>query len=273
MPACHSSQIHSTRRVFTAVAVKNSPSTFLSLLSTLPAHDMPFPSIFPPEIKDLIIDQLRYDPQTLWQCALTCSGWLRRSRYNLLARVRVRTRKQLLTLCSAIIQYPHLRPLVRSVTLEPERGRPESLYLMDTIPIPLLTLLPNLTHWNLLGVPIEKPVKVTENTADHGAQEGAVVGTDRDKKSRYSALPCHRLALACLRRHSTTIQALHLTTVSFPTSMDCAISLLSFPALRSLWLGAIAVDSSQIIPDAWVSRVAGRVHIRSLSVTSRHSTS
>ncbi|KAI0758789.1 hypothetical protein C8Q74DRAFT_1388511 [Fomes fomentarius] len=102
---------------------------------------MSFPSTFPPEIKDLIIDELRGDVETLRQCALTCSGWLRRSRYNLYLDIQVYTRTQLFSLCSAITEHTHLRPLVQSVTLQPE-DRPDSLYLMYTIPIPLLTLLP-----------------------------------------------------------------------------------------------------------------------------------
>ncbi|KAI0758781.1 hypothetical protein C8Q74DRAFT_1176115, partial [Fomes fomentarius] len=107
---------------------------------------------FPPEIKDLIIDQLYGDIRTLRQCTLMCSGCLRRSRYNLYFSVRVRTREQLLSLCSAITQYAHLRPLVRSVTLAPDRQRSANeQYLLEIVPIPLLTLLPNLRHWSLHG--------------------------------------------------------------------------------------------------------------------------
>ncbi|KAI0758776.1 hypothetical protein C8Q74DRAFT_1372698 [Fomes fomentarius] len=148
-------------------------------MSTLPGDNMAFPSTFPAEIKDLIIDQLHGDVETLRQCALTCSGWLRRSRYNLYFSVRVRRREQLFSLCSAITQYIHLRPFVRSVNLDPvapEDGGPagESLYLIEIVPISLLTLLPNLRRWSLRGTMFrkaKKTVEVTENMEGHGPQE------------------------------------------------------------------------------------------------------
>ncbi|KAI0758775.1 hypothetical protein C8Q74DRAFT_1451711, partial [Fomes fomentarius] len=48
--------------------------------------------------------------------------------------------------------------------------------------------------------------------------------------------------------------------------MHCARLLLSFSVLRSLRCEDIVVKKSQMIPDAWMNRVAGRVHIRSLSL-------
>ncbi|KAI0758774.1 hypothetical protein C8Q74DRAFT_1359666 [Fomes fomentarius] len=235
-------------------------------MSTLPRYDIPFRSTFPPEIKDLIIDQLHGDVETLRQCALTCSGWLRRSRYNLYFSVRVERREQLFSLCSAITQYTHLRPLVRSVTLAPERLRSaDEQYLLEIVPIPLLTLLPNLRHWSLHGRRFRKAKKTMEVTANmegHGPQEGAIGDTEHI----YSPLPCDRMSLACLQRHSTTIRELYLGDVCFPTSMDCARLVLSFSALRSLQCDGISVETSQMIPDAWMIRVAGRVHIRSLSL-------
>ncbi|KAI0758747.1 hypothetical protein C8Q74DRAFT_1299730 [Fomes fomentarius] len=85
----------------------------------------------------------------------------------------------------------------------------------------------------------------------HGAQEGTAVDTGREKlRMLYPAPPCHRMSLACLRRHSATIQKLHLANLTFPTSMDYARLLLSFPALRSFECGGISVEKSQKIPDA-----------------------
>ncbi len=239
--------------------------------TTLPRHVVAFRSTFPPEIKDLIIDQLHGDVRTLRQCALTCSGWLRRSRYNLYFSVEVSTREQVLSLCSAITQYTYLRPLVRSVTLypdQPEDGGPagESRYLLEIIPVPLLTLLPNLRHWSLEGMVFRQPKKteeVTVNMEGHGGQEGTIGGQEWVG----AATPCDRMSLACLRRHSTTIQELTLCHLSFPTSMDCARLLLSFPALRSLQCNGISVEKSRMIPDAWMNRAASGVLIRSLSVS------
>ncbi|KAI0758782.1 hypothetical protein C8Q74DRAFT_1372701 [Fomes fomentarius] len=136
-----------------------------------------FPSMFPPEIKDRIIDHLHGDVKTLRQCALTCSEWLPRSRCNLFVAVWVVTRKQLFSLCSAITEYTYLRPLVHSVTLEVRPSRPESRYLIETIPIPLLTLLPNLTCWSLSMRPWNDPKYTMEDigsTEGHGTQEGIV---------------------------------------------------------------------------------------------------
>ncbi len=229
--------------------------------TTLPAHDTAIPSTMPPEIEERVIDELRYNVNTLRQCSLTCSRWLPRSRHHLFAVVRVQTREQLFSLCAAITQYTHLRPLVHSVTLQPEAYRPKSEHLTETIPVPLLTLLPNLTRWSVIGQPLCKAKEM--DTEDHGPQEY----TDRDREVCYPAPPCHRMALACLRRNSTTIQNLHLSKLSFPTSMDCAKLLLSFPALSSLRCDGILVQMSQVLPDTWMDRVAGHVHIRSLSVS------
>ncbi len=227
---------------------------------------MSFPSTFPPEIEDYIIDQVGYSPRTLRQCALTCSRWLPRSRYNIFVDVQVATREQLFSLCSAIAEYPHLRPLVRSVTLEVIR-RPESAHLIETIPVPLLTLLPHLTRWSLLGrvyVERKKTVEDTENTEGQGAGVNADIDAGQ---VCHTAYPCHRMALASLRRHSTTIQELNLHNACFQTCMDCPRLLLSFPALRSFSCSSLVVKTYQVIPDTWMNRVADRIHIRYLSVS------
>lgn len=218
-------------------------------MSTHPALDLALPSTFPAEIEDLVIDELRRDVQTLRQCALTCSGWLPRSRHHLFFSVQLRTIRQLFSLCSAITEYSHLRPLVRSVSLEATTVRPDSEHLTEITPIPLLNLLPNMTRWFILGAPVynaKETMKDTENMEGHPPQGGAVVDTNRDWRRRrpyQAAPPCHRMALACLRRYSITIQELYLRRVSFPTSMDCARLILSFPALRSLKCERIFVES------------------------------
>lgn len=43
----------------------------------------------PPELRDLIVDQLRDDKTTLAECSLVSLGWLNRSRYHLFASVQV----------------------------------------------------------------------------------------------------------------------------------------------------------------------------------------
>ncbi len=107
-------------------------------MSTLPGDDMALPSTFPAEIEDLIIDELHGDVWTLRQCALTCSGWLPRSRYNLYFSVRVDRKEKLLSLYSAMAQavaatgmLPQL-PAARLTTT----GRPASLPL--SLPVVLL---------------------------------------------------------------------------------------------------------------------------------------
>ncbi len=243
----------------------------LSQSPTFAAHDMVFPSTFPPEIEDYIIDQLHYDVEPLRQCALTCSRWLLRSRCHLVVVVRVRTMEQLFSFCAFITQYTHVRPFVRSVTLRPERDRPESVHLIETIPVPLLTLLPNLTCWSLFGDQIHhakgplSPFKLIPMFPKLPARPEETIYVDW--KGHYSMAPCHRMALACIRRHATTIQELHLSSVSFPASIDCARLVLSFPALRSLHGRGIFMETSQKIPDAWMKQYAGRADIRSLSVS------
>lgn len=168
-------------------------------------------------------------------------------------------------------EYAHLRPLVHSVALEVKSSRPESRYLTETIPIPLLTLLPNLTRWSLSVGPSYVPkdaVKDTGSTAEGHGTQGVVDSMDLGMEpARYPPPPCHRMSLACLRRHSTTIQVLDLYSVTFPTSKDCVRFLLSFPALRSLRCEHVVPKTWQKVAETWTNQVVGRLHIRSLSVS------
>ncbi|KAI0752081.1 WD40-repeat-containing domain protein [Fomes fomentarius] len=250
----------------------------MSLLSTLPAHDITFPSTFPPEIEDRIIDQLHHDVRALRRCALTCRGWLPRSRYHLFVAVRVARREQLDSFFSFVTQFTHLPARVHSITISAKAGQPESLYFMETIPILLLTLFPNLKRWCFLGRSFYPDpttgsyayVNTNPMERDSEEEEGGQDTLARAKKNRIwvpiPAPPRHMKALACIRAYSSTIQELVLTRLYFKTSMDCARLILSFSALRTLRCNGILVKTSQMIPDAWLNRIASRIHICALSL-------
>ncbi len=100
-----------------------------SLMSPLPR--VAAAATFPVEVEEGIIDKLHYHIHALQNCALACRRWLPRTRYHLFAAIRVRTKDELNSLSTLLSRFPHLLPLVRSLTLRAELNEPETASLPD----------------------------------------------------------------------------------------------------------------------------------------------
>ncbi|KAI0696136.1 hypothetical protein C8T65DRAFT_729730 [Cerioporus squamosus] len=114
----------------------------MSILTELP--DVPL------EVAENVIDQLSRDIESLRSCALTCHGWLPRARYHLVASIRVRSREDLYSICDYFRFNPRMATLVRNLSVSPEEDE-EALLLLETIPVALLSRLPKLRSYGILG--------------------------------------------------------------------------------------------------------------------------
>lgn len=71
----------------------------------------------PPELCDMIIDLLEDDDEVLKACALTCRGWLLRSRVHLWSFLEISDGESCARLAQVLDQSPFLAPLVQELLL------------------------------------------------------------------------------------------------------------------------------------------------------------
>ncbi|KAI0753656.1 hypothetical protein C8Q74DRAFT_1211390 [Fomes fomentarius] len=205
-----------------------------------------FAATFPVEVEERIIDKLHYHIDALQKCALTCRRWLPRTRYHLFVAIRVRTRDELFSLNESLSGSPHLRQLVRSLTLRAQRDW-EGESLFQIVPVSLLTSLSNLICWRLCGT-------------------GYDTSSDGKIKWEYTLGPYRRTGLATIRRLATTVRELHLDGVSFISPVDCARLVSSLPALRELRCVNVTMLQEPEVVNTCIDRLIPSLHIESLSV-------
>ncbi|KAI0696141.1 hypothetical protein C8T65DRAFT_698498 [Cerioporus squamosus] len=104
----------------------------------------------PLEVAENIIDQLSEDVRSLRSCSLTCRGWLPRARYHLVASICVRSREDLYSICDYFRFHPCMATFVQNLSISPIGGE-EAHSLLETIPVALLSRLPKLRSYGILG--------------------------------------------------------------------------------------------------------------------------
>ena len=136
-------------------------------------------------------------PETVRGFSLTCRNLRPRSLCFMVDDADLQTRTQIFDFCDFLRAKPHLKPLVRSITLR----------LDDFAPSPLLRILPSLRR---------------------------VVF---DSGTRYTPLPSgafNRPTLTCCEQFGVHVRTLYLSGFSFPTYLDFARVLLAFRNITHL---------------------------------------
>ena len=186
------------------------------LISALPMQ-------LPTEVLEAIVDQASDNTVSLRNLSLTCTTLLPRSRYHLFSGIVIRTVQQLELSPEFLDSCPWLAPLVRKVTLFvtiPRDNSKPNVRLLDVVPIPLLTRLPNLRAW-MMGA---------------GDNESANVSP---------SLSLHHYALRCYRKHGGRIRSLELSIIVFHSISDFRGLVSAFTGLDSLTCYGIGFQSRE----------------------------
>ena len=203
---------------------------------------MPY-ALFSVEIVEMIVDQLSDDVPSLRNVALVCRRLLPRARYNLFVDIGVRSKEQMNTLREFLDDKPYICPLVRCVTVSTTDGEPNQFTLLETIPDPLLTRLPNLRRW-----------RVTNQSLDFRGQHW---------------LSLNHSTLASLRKYTANISHLSINALSFSSCMDFVRFVSAFSGLRSLVCEEINVKREAAGPALATTyeRLTNQCHLARLIVS------
>ena len=161
--------------------------------------------VIPIDVLEAIIDQACDHPRSLRTISLTCRTFLPRARYHLFHRIIIRNSEQMRSVPTFLHERPWLLPLVRAVTFDADRETlPYPYRLIEVVPVPLLTKLPNLCRFEFYLV------------------------------SYKPSLSLSRLTLCAFRMYSTPVQHLELHRVGFSSIDDLMRYLSAFPNLSRL---------------------------------------
>ena len=178
---------------------------------------MPSPGMLPIEVLEAIVDQARDHRPSLYHLSLSCRILLLRGRYHIFSHIVITSREKLESVPAFLQQRSWLPPLVRRITIRDYVYR-HPHRLLDVVPVPLLTQLPNLRSIEL------------EADWTYSGQ--------RQSPSR-AFIAHHPHTLSALRKLSTHICHLELYRVSFLDADDLVRLLYAFPSLRTLLCMAI----------------------------------
>ncbi len=160
----------------------------------------------PLEVAENMIDNLSRDVCSLRSCALTCHGWYLRARSHLMTSIRIHSRGDLFAIHDFFTSNPHLRSLVRSLTISPAITESNPLLLLEALPVLLLSLLPNLRRYS-----------IQHSTGD----------------TMSSGISFHAVTLGRIKRY-LLVDELSLGPLAFRTGAELARLLISLPQLRRL---------------------------------------
>ena len=162
----------------------------------------------PVEVIEHILDLLHVNIDDLRQFALTCRALLIRARHHLFYAIRLQaTQQDLESLCQVFNANPHLKSLVRIVTLHfPPDESP--LVKASGFPARLLGQLPRLCHWKL--------------------------STDGIKSSRLLRIMSFHWTTLAFLKTTKLIQTLELKGLKFIWDIELVRLLASLPLLQDL---------------------------------------
>ncbi|KAI0357874.1 hypothetical protein OH77DRAFT_1310344 [Trametes cingulata] len=196
----------------------------------------------PTEIWEAIIDCVWPDQEALQQCALTCHGWLPRSRYNLYRRVSILVPKQLSKLSRRLLTSPEEAELVQELLLAPpDLIKPQQV--VDAAFAVFARRLPCLT-------------KLFVNLLLHGDPVHSRMTLDLSLR-----MSSHIANFPTL----THVSLLHLALPSF---MALARTIVALPRLTSLRLHNVSWNTVGKIPPDFLSTEPGWLNLESITVTS-----
>ena len=177
----------------------------------------------PIEVFEKVIDEASDNTASLRLLSLTCRAFLPRSRYHLFSCIVIRSVEQMESSSEFLDACPWLPLLVRKVTLSaqiaddvlspvqvPEDNTIPNLRLLDVVPVPLLSRLPNLCAWGM-----------EMRAYDYDVESGPW-------------LSFHRSALWCYHKYGGCIQELELISVTMEDISDFMGLLSAFTSIHSL---------------------------------------
>ena len=204
--------------------------------------------VLPIEVCEEVIDQARDNAASLRQLSLTCSAFLPRARCHLFSSIRIRAVEQLQGSGEFLDSHPWIIHIIRKVALRinvlvpkhdsrnnddwddddwddddwdddnsldddnHDDGRPQ-YRLLDSVPVHLLSRLPNLRSWS--------------------------IGSN-DPNGDVAELSLHHLTISCYRRYGVGINDLEVSHVVFWNSiLDFARLISAFSNLQTLSCSSI----------------------------------
>ena len=196
--------------------------------------------ILPVEVCEEVIDLARDNVASLRQLSLTCSSFLPHARYHLFSAIHIRTVEQLQSSGEFLDSNPWIISLIRKVTLridvliprhdpsddddwddddplddDKDDDRLQLYRLLDSVPVHLLSRLPNLHSWSI----------ASNDPNGDGAQ---------------AELSLHHLTISCYRRYGLSINYLEVSHVVFWNSiLDFARLISAFSNLQTFTCSSI----------------------------------
>ena len=198
-------------------------------------------STLPLEVVEYVIDKAQDDVKVLRNLSITCHGLLARCRYHLFRTVNCKSRQELHILCDLLVPRPYLCSLVHSIVVCAIPGPPHHLTLLEIIPVPLLSLLPNLQGWTLSTEGLEH---------------------ETPKWSSFS-----NWTLCCLQRYSLTVRTLRISSVHFRTCSELARLVIAFNGLLDLHCTDIHFEREGDVSEPLKKRLSSQLNLNRLSVS------
>ena len=162
-------------------------------------------------------------PSTVLSCCLVCRDWLQLGLLHLYRDIHLRHPQALLSLCDTLSVQPSLRPLVRSITIDPMNRH--AFHQMTSVS--LFTLLPHLRRLVLSNVG-----STDMDTACHSSRR-SLAGVAYPNR-----------CLMALRRTTHHVKELHIVNFAFKTRTEFMKLISAFPGLQDLR----CVDISVLYP-------------------------
>ncbi|TBU30204.1 WD40-repeat-containing domain protein [Dichomitus squalens] len=191
----------------------------------------------PWEVLERIINHSGDNLQVLRNISLTCRQLRPRCLCLMVTDIALskKSRADVFALCDFLQVYPHLGPLVGSITSRPD----------NFPPFPLLHVLPNLSQLTF--------TRGTHNTSDQRLELGS--------------LPLS--VLTCYRRFGTPVVTLRLSYLSFPTYAEFCRLLLAFASIREFYCDFVKIRQTDITIaqlDRTTRCLSQSLHIRTLTL-------
>ncbi|KAI1789966.1 hypothetical protein LXA43DRAFT_537742 [Ganoderma leucocontextum] len=215
------------------------PLSSVVSLSPPALHSSAMSLALPWEVIEGVIEHSSDSVVTLYSFTLTCRDHNPRSTILLLDRIVLKNRDQLFALCDVLSAKPHLQPIVRSITISPDK-----LY-----PHPLLRLLSNLSEIEF------------------------ATSTSRFDSGYATAVTLHSSVLKYCRQFGEHIQRLSLERVHLPSLSAFSGILLSFERVRSLSCSHLKVVKDGAHQELITRRLSQQLHLRTLVVGVDHTVS
>ena len=186
------------------------PTSCISTSKSLNLHvQMDMHTAFPIEVFEAIIDQARAHRPSLFQISLSSRIFLPRTRHHIYFHIKIACKDKLESMTAFLLERPWLPPLVGSVTVMGSKDR-SSCMLLEVVPMPLFTQLPNL--------------RTVELARDLSQGESP---------PPYLFSPSLR-TLSALRKLSASIRHLKLAKLQFQSADAFMRLFYAFPCLESL---------------------------------------